>query len=100
MGRSVVLRAAGVLVLLGAISACNDQEKSTSKVLVKVNGDDITARQLEAELWSATPTSAAAPRPGIRKQALEALIDRQVLLDEALRNKVDRDPKVIQAVER
>jgi peptidyl-prolyl cis-trans isomerase C len=99
--RSAMLRAAGILILLGAVSACNDQsqEKNTSKVLVQVNGDDITARQLEAELWSA---GGAAPvqQPAMRKQALEALIDRQVLLDEALRNKIDRDPKVIEIIER
>ena len=44
--------------------------------------------------------TAAAPSPAVRKQALEALIDRQVLLDEAIRNKIDRDPKVIQIVDR
>jgi peptidyl-prolyl cis-trans isomerase C len=97
----VMLRAAGVLILLGAISACNDQEKTNSKVLVTVNGDDITARQLEAELWSATAANAdAAHQPAVRRQALEALVDRQVLLDEALRSKIDRDPKVIQIVDR
>jgi peptidyl-prolyl cis-trans isomerase C len=102
MRRSAMLRAAGVLILLGAVSACNDhdQEKNTSKVLVQVNGDDITARQLEAELWSAGGTSAPVRQPAVRKQALEALIDRQVLLDEAIRNKIDRDPKVIQIVDR
>jgi EpsD family peptidyl-prolyl cis-trans isomerase len=96
-----MLRAAGILILLGAVSACNDQnrEKNTSKVLVQVNGGDITARQLEAELWSAGGT-ASVQQPAVRKQALEALIDRQVLLDEALRNKIDRDPKVIAIVER
>src|SRR6267142_1395503 len=101
MRRSAMLRAAGMLILLGAVSACNDQnqEKNTSKVLVQVNGNDITARQLEAELWSAGG-AASVPKPAMRKQALEALIDRQVLLDEALRNKIDRDPKVIAIVER
>lgn len=96
-----MLRAAGVLVLLGAIGACNEQEKTDSKVLVTVNGDDITARQLDAELWSAAADNAdAARQPAVRRQALEALIDRQVLLDEARRNKIDRDPKVIQIVDR
>lgn len=97
-----MLRAAGVLILLGAMSACNDQnqEKNTSKVLVQVNGDDITARQLEAELWSAGGGAASVQQPAMRKQALEALIDRQVLLDEALRNKIDRDPKVMEIIER
>jgi peptidyl-prolyl cis-trans isomerase C len=95
-----MLRAASVLILLGAISACSDQEKTTSKVLATVNGDDITARQLEAELWSAADSTGTVRQPAVRKQALEALIDRQVLLDEAMRSKIDRDPKVIQIVDR
>jgi peptidyl-prolyl cis-trans isomerase C len=99
LGNSM-LRAAGVMILLGAISACNDQEKTASKVLVEVNGEEITARQLEAELWSAADGNAPVRQPALRKQALEALVDRQVLLDEALRNKIDRDPKVIQIVDR
>lgn len=97
-------RAAGVLMMMsavGALVACSDQEKTSGKVLVTVNGQDITAGQLEAELWSANAANAGAERqPAVRRQALQALIDRQVLLDEALRNKIDRDPKVIQIVDR
>jgi len=93
-----------MLLLLTAmsLSACGDQKKITSKILVKVNGDEITARQLDAELWHANGTheESAVQQLAMRKQAMEALIDRQVLLDEALRNKIDRDPKVMQIIER
>lgn len=95
-----IMRAAGVLILVGAISACNNQGKTSSKVLVKVNGDGITARQLEAELWGAADKPGAGSPQAVRKQALEALIDRQVLLDQAMHDKIDRDPKVIQIVDR
>lgn len=93
-----------MLVLLTAmsLSACGDQKKIASKILVRVNGDEITAHQLEAELLHAggTQEESVAQQQALRKQALEALIDRQVLLDEALRNKIDRDPKVMQIVDR
>jgi len=41
-----------------------------------------------------------AKRDAAGKQLLESLIDRQLLQTEALRDKVDRDPAVMQAVER
>ncbi|WP_211461622.1 EpsD family peptidyl-prolyl cis-trans isomerase [Collimonas silvisoli] len=102
---SGVLRGKGMaaLMLLAAISltACGDQKKKTGKILARVNGDEITAQQLDAELQHA---SGAAEEKGTqrpaRKQVLEALIDRQVLLEEALRKKLDRDPKLLQVIER
>ena len=35
-----------------------------------------------------------------RKQVLESLVDRQIVLNQAMEEKVDRDPKVVQAIER
>jgi peptidyl-prolyl cis-trans isomerase C len=100
MADKALLRAAGMLLLLSTLTACNNREKANGKVLVEVNGDAITARELDAEMWSVADKTGPAQRPAVRAQALEALIDRQVLLDEALRNKIDRDPKVIQMVDR
>lgn len=100
----------GILMLLlplaaMGLSGCSDRDKNTSKILVRVNGGEITAHQLDAELASAGTAqdgggTAAAVGPTARKQALEALIDRKILLGEAERNKVDRDPKVVQTIER
>ena len=94
-----------MLVLLAAMSlpACDKEpEKNAGKVLARVNGREITASQLDAELLQASnaPEKGALPPGVMRKQALEALIDRQLLLDEALRNKIDRDPKVLQVIDR
>ncbi|QRX81916.1 EpsD family peptidyl-prolyl cis-trans isomerase [Glaciimonas sp. PAMC28666] len=101
------LKGVGMLMLLMplaaiSLSGCSDRDKNTSKILVRVNGDGITTHQLDAELARASPASEGSEKvePVVRKQALEALIDRKILLSEAERNKVDRDPRVVQTVER
>jgi peptidyl-prolyl cis-trans isomerase C len=94
----------GILMLLTAInlSGCGDQKKKGGQVVARINGEEITAPQLEAELRYASrlQEDGAAPRQAMREQAMEALIDRQLLLDEALRNKIDRDPALLQIIER
>ncbi len=94
----------GILMLLAALSlsACGDQKKKTNKVLTRVNGHEITATQLEAELQYASGTAEenVVQQQSMRKQAMEALIDREILLEEAVRNKLDRDPKLRQVIER
>lgn len=97
-------RVLGMLALIGAmsVSACSGKEKKLGQALVRVDSDDITVHQLNAELVHANASleEHAGQKDAMRKQILEALIDRQVLLSEALRNKMDRDPNVIQAIER
>ena len=63
-----------------------------------MNGEEITALQLNEELQRAGVP--AAQQEAASKQLLEALIDRQVVENVALKEKIDRDPKVMQAVER
>jgi peptidyl-prolyl cis-trans isomerase C len=99
------LKGTAALLLLAAMGlfACDKEAgKSTGKVLARVNGQEITASQLDAELLqaSSTPEQGVLPPNVMRKQALEALIDRQLLLNEALHNKIDRDPKVLQVIDR
>ena len=93
-----------LMVLLAAmgLSACHDQGKATSKILARVNGDNITAGQLDAEMLriGGLQGESAGTPPVMRKQVLEALIDRQVLLDGALHNKINRNAEVMQTIER
>lgn len=94
----------GIFMLLTVInlSACDDQKKRNGQVVARINGEEITAPQLAAELRYASrlQDDSAAPPQALREQAVEALVDRQLLLDEALRNKIDRDPALIQIIER
>lgn len=90
--------AAGVL-LLALLAACGPkQKKESGQALASVNGEEITAMQLSEEMQRANVP--AAQQTAAKKPLLESLIDRQVLLNAAAADKSDRDPRVVQAIER
>jgi EpsD family peptidyl-prolyl cis-trans isomerase len=95
-------RAAGALLILAAASlaACGNKAKEAKpgQALASVNGEEITVLQLNEELQRAGV--GPAQQDAASKQLLQALIDRQLLQSEATKEKLDRDPKVMQAVER
>lgn len=82
------------------LAGCGNKEHDAkaSQSLVSVNGKEITVHQLNEELTRANVQ--AAQKDVASKQVLNALIDRQLLEQAALKAKVDRDPNVMQAVER
>lgn len=94
-------RALCVVLVLGTalgLSACGNKDKKAGQTLVRVNDAEITVLQLNDEL----------KRAGVKpeqqeiasKQLLEALIDRELVLAEAMRNEIDRSTEVVQAIER
>ncbi len=90
---------AGLLVLAAVgMSACGNKEKKPGQALVSVNGDEITVLQLNEEMQRSGVQ--AAQQEAARKQLLEALVDRQLLQSEAAKDKTDRDPAVMQSIER
>jgi peptidyl-prolyl cis-trans isomerase C len=93
-GTRLLCSALIALAVLG-LSACGSKEKAPGQAIAKVNGDEITVHQLNEELQR------LGGQQGVtNKQVLEALVDRQLILGEALKEKTDRDPTVMQAVER
>lgn len=96
--RSRLIHAILILSIAASLSACGSKEKKAGQALVRVNGEEITALQLNDELGRARvqPNQQEAAS----KQLLETLIDQQIILEEAIRNKVDRSPAVLQAIER
>lgn len=94
-----ILTAGVILLTVAGLAACGgDKQKKVGQALASVNGEEITALQLNEELQRAGVP--AAQQEVASKQLLEALIDRQVVENVALKEKIDRDPKVMQAVER
>jgi peptidyl-prolyl cis-trans isomerase C len=95
--------AAYLFALIGAISlvACGRQEAKNDAVLAVVDGFDITSNQFNAELshMAEAPETASDLQNTTRRQILDAMIDRRILMRAAIREKIDRDPAVVNAVE-
>lgn len=84
------------------LAGCNrDKPRADAgpgQVLASVNGEEITVLQLNEEMQHAGVPAVQQQVAG--KQLLQALIDRELLESEAAKEKIDRDPKVRQAIER
>jgi peptidyl-prolyl cis-trans isomerase C len=98
------LRAIGVVWLtFGCLSVagCHGNDQKPGQSLVRVNGDEITIHQLNDELGQVAASDKSGKiLDGQRKQLLEALIDRQLLVGAALHDKLDRDPNIMQSIDR
>lgn len=92
------LAASLMLVAAIGLSACGNKDKKSGQTIAVVNGEEITQHQLNNEL--ARVNVPAAQQEAARKQSLETLIDLQLVVSQAEKDKIDRDPKVMQAVER
>lgn len=79
------------------LTACSKQ-KGGGQSLARVNGEDITVLQVNDELSRANVP--ADQQQDASKKILESLIDRQVIVEEAMHEKIDRSPSVLQAIER
>jgi peptidyl-prolyl cis-trans isomerase C len=89
------------VLVLTMLAGCGQREAPArpGQALASVNGTEITVLQLNEELQRAN-VGAAQQQDGAASQLLEALIDRQLLLHAAAGIGLDREPKVMQAIER
>ena len=91
---------AALILAASTLSACGGKasDKKPGQSLASVNGQEVTMLQLNEEMQrAAVPT---AQQDAASKQLLQALIDRTLLDEAATRENLDRDPKVMQAVDR
>lgn len=88
------------VLVLTMLAGCGQREAPArpGQALARVNGTEITVLQLNEELQRANV--GAAQQDGAASQLLEALIDRQLLQHAAAGVRLDREPKVMQAIER
>jgi EpsD family peptidyl-prolyl cis-trans isomerase len=83
-------------------AGCGDSaDKPATQTAAKVNGDEVTVHQINAELQRLTrgnlPQGASAEDAS--KRVLEGLIDQTLLVQQAKEAKLDRDPQVLQQLE-
>ena len=98
------------LLLTTTLIACGNKDKEsteTSKantqVVAKVNGDEISIHQINFQLGRLTQQNQAqlneAQNKEAAKQILARLVDQQLLIQQAVESKLDRNPNVLQALE-
>jgi EpsD family peptidyl-prolyl cis-trans isomerase len=87
-------------------TACGDKEKAAttkggSQVVAKVNGDEISVHQINFQLNRVAQGKALteAQSKDASNQILARLVDQQLLKQQATEAKLDRDPRVLQAIE-
>jgi EpsD family peptidyl-prolyl cis-trans isomerase len=82
------------------LAACgkSDEKKPASQVAVKVNSGEVSVHQIGYVLQR-TPNIKPEQADAAKKQILESLIDQELLVQQAVENKVDRNPNVLQAIE-
>jgi peptidyl-prolyl cis-trans isomerase C len=79
-----------------SIAGCVRHAPGRSQVVVKVNDREITLSQLNQALDS---VDSAALTPDVTRRTLDSLVDEELLVQEALKNKLDRDPATVAALE-
>jgi EpsD family peptidyl-prolyl cis-trans isomerase len=91
---------AALVLLAATLAGCGNKAKEAKpgQTLARVDGSEITVLQLNEELARAGVP--AGQQQTASKQILQALVDRQLLENAAEKEKLDRDPKVMQAIER
>ena len=83
-----------------ALVACGGESTPSEpgQALARVDGEEITVIQLNDELSRSRINPDQIEQ--VKKQLLESMIDRQLVVEEAKRNKLDRAPNVMRAIER
>jgi EpsD family peptidyl-prolyl cis-trans isomerase len=98
-------RSAHLAALFGSflvLTACGEKANSpahTGQWVAKVNGQEITIHQVNVELNNAGPAVAGMPAEVAQRRVVETIVERQLLVDAAVKAKQDREPDVIQAIE-
>ena len=89
-----------VMMAIFLIGCSDDAEiKKNSQVVAKVNDTELTVHQLNYEM-GLLGQAAAQNTDKVAGQTLENIVNQQVVMQKAIAEKLDRDPQVMQALER
>lgn len=85
-------------VMVVACDSSDEPKHKATQVAAKVNGDEISVHQINAEL-SGVGNIDADRKNEVTKAALDKLVTEQILIQKAEEEKLDRNPKVLQMIE-
>jgi EpsD family peptidyl-prolyl cis-trans isomerase len=85
-----------LIALVVALSSCG--KKTPGQIVAKVNGDEISVHQINNAIARGNDIPPAEAKQAVA-QTLERIIDQELLVQKALKDKLDRDPQVMQAIE-
>jgi len=93
-------RAAGACVLLAALAGCDKKPPAQPEAPAgaKVNGTSITVERIEAVVKGGG-TVPESQFKEVSRQALEKMIDQELLVQQAQQNKLDADPRIAMAMD-
>lgn len=81
------------------LAGCNKEHASSdTQIVAKVNKEEISVHQVNAVL-AKVPGITSEQAKVVGKQVLDKLIDQQLLVQQAMEKKLDREPATMQAIE-
>lgn len=87
----------GTAIILLMTSGC--QKKASGQVVAVVNGDEITQQELNADIQGAS-IPAGADKKKVMAQALQGLVERKLLVQQAKADGIDKSPEYLNQVRR